>query len=140
VLSNKSSSHTQLLYRKLFVGQERQSKLDVCILGDDVDAKKPDPMIYNVARERLGLRADQCVVVEDSLVGLRAAKGANMRCIITYTSSTESCDFYAEGADAKVPELGSRKVDLESIFGPLRANGPTAEILVGLKDPNQVVV
>lgn len=40
--------------------------------GDDVTKKKPDPLIYNMARERLGgLPADRCVVIEDSLVGLR---------------------------------------------------------------------
>jgi hypothetical protein len=57
-----------------------------------------------------------------------------MKCVITYTSSTEGEDFYGEGADAKVPELGSRKVTLESIFGPLKENGPEAELLVGIKD------
>ena len=57
-----------------------------------------------------------------------------MKCVITYTTSTEGEDFYGEGADAKVPELGSRKVTLESIFGPLRKDGPNAELLVGYKD------
>ena len=46
--------------------------------GDDVTRKKPDPLIYNLARERIGLPAAKCVVVEDSLVGLRAAVGADM--------------------------------------------------------------
>ena len=36
----------------------------------------------------------RCVVIEDSIVGLKAAKGAGMRCIITYTESTENEDFY----------------------------------------------
>ncbi len=58
------------------LGEERQSKLDVCILGDDVSEKKPSPMIYNEARTRLGMEKDRCVVVEDSMVGLRAAKAA----------------------------------------------------------------
>jgi HAD superfamily hydrolase (TIGR01509 family) len=58
------------------LGEERQSKLDVCILGDDVAEKKPNPMIYNVARERIGIDKDRCVVIEDSMVGLRAAKAA----------------------------------------------------------------
>lgn len=58
------------------LGEERQSKLDVCILGDDVSEKKPSPMIYNEARERIGIDKDRCVVVEDSMVGLRAAKAA----------------------------------------------------------------
>jgi FMN phosphatase YigB (HAD superfamily) len=46
--------------------------------GDDVNNKKPHPEIYNTARARLGLPAERCLVVEDSLVGLRAAVGANM--------------------------------------------------------------
>ena len=58
------------------LGEERLGKLDVCILGDDVSEKKPSPMIYNEARERIGIDKERCVVVEDSMVGLRAAKGA----------------------------------------------------------------
>ena len=58
------------------LGPDRRSRLDVCILGDDVSEKKPSPMIYNEARERLGLEKDQCIVIEDSMVGLRAAKAA----------------------------------------------------------------
>ena len=57
-----------------------------------------------------------------------------MKCVITYTASTENEDFYGEGADAKVPDLGSRNVNLESIFGPLRES-LNAELLVGVKDP-----
>lgn len=116
------------------LGPERVAKLDVCILGDDVSEKKPHPMIYNTARERLNMNADQCVVVEDSLVGLRAAVSADMKCVITYTSSTASADFYGEGASAKVPELGSAGVKLASIFGPLRENGLDSDILIGIKD------
>ena len=41
------------------VGKERLDKLDVIIAGDDVTAKKPDPMIYNLAAKRLGLDAQQ---------------------------------------------------------------------------------
>lgn len=117
------------------LGPERREKLNVCILGDDVSKLKPDPMIYNTAAERLGVDPMKCVVVEDSMVGLRAAKGAGMKCLITYTSSTEGEDFYGEGADAKVPELGSRKVTLASIFQPLKESGIGAELLEGIKDP-----
>jgi hypothetical protein len=54
-----------------------------------VDKKKPDPKIYNVAAQRLGVDPAECVVVEDSTIGLQAALGAGMRCIITYTPSTK---------------------------------------------------
>jgi beta-phosphoglucomutase-like phosphatase (HAD superfamily) len=43
-------------------------------------------------------------VVEDSLIGLQAAAGANMKCIITHTPSTAKQDF--AGAAAVYPELG----------------------------------
>lgn len=119
----------------LTLGPERVAKLNVCILGDDVSAKKPDPLIYNTARERLGLSAEKCVVIEDSLIGLQAAKGANMKCVITYTSSTEAVDFYGNGADAKVPDLASKNVQLNDIFGPLRRDGSKANLLEGKKDP-----
>ncbi|KAL7560724.1 hypothetical protein ACA910_021451 [Epithemia clementina (nom. ined.)] len=121
---------------ELTLGPQRVQQLNVCILGDDVSARKPDPMIYNVARERLVLTSpDSCVVIEDSLIGLQAANGAGMKCVITYTSGTAAVDFYAHGACAKVPELGSRNVCLDDIFGPLRRDGPNAELLVGKKDP-----
>ena len=110
------------------LGEERRKQLDVCILGDDVSRLKPDPMIYETAAMKLGIDPARCVVIEDSIVGLKAAKGAGMRCIITYTTSTENEDFYGIGADAKVPELGSRGVNLDMIF-PLKD-----EVLVGVKD------
>jgi len=89
------------------VGQERLSQLDVIIAGDDVSNKKPHPEIYNVAAQRLGLASDACVVVEDSIVGLRAAKAAGMKCVITYTPQTVAEDFYALGADAKMLDFGT---------------------------------
>lgn len=116
------------------LGEKRRKSLNVCLLGDDVSKLKPDPMIYSTAAERLGMDPSMCVVVEDSLVGLKAAKGAGMKCVITYTSSTENEDFYGFGADAKVPDLGSRNVTLEAIFGPIKKNGKDAVILQGVTD------
>jgi hypothetical protein len=75
-------------------------------------------------------------VIEDSLVGLRAAKDANMKCVITYCESTDKVDFYTEGADAKLPNLG--KVGLKELLGPLRSN-PHAELLEGFRDTGKKV-
>ncbi|GIL50218.1 hypothetical protein Vafri_6325 [Volvox africanus] len=89
---------------KNLLGEGRFQGLDCFLAGDDVDKKKPDPKIYRVAAERLGLSPAECVVVEDSMIGLQAATGAGMRCIITYTPSTKSQEF--NGAELVVPELG----------------------------------
>lgn len=58
-------------------------------------------------------------------------QGANMRCVITYTSSTEREDFYGEGADAKLLDF-SAGVGLDVLFDP-EAN-PLPEILTNLRD------
>ncbi|KAJ9504504.1 hypothetical protein QJQ45_030421, partial [Haematococcus lacustris] len=71
---------------------------------DDVDKKKPDPMIYIQAAAKLGVQPAECVVIEDSVIGLQAAAGAGMRCIITYTSSTAKEAF--GGAERIVASLG----------------------------------
>jgi HAD superfamily hydrolase (TIGR01509 family) len=82
------------------VGPERLSRLDVIMAGDDVTRKKPDPLIYNLAREKVNLPSSKCVVIEDSLVGLRAAMGADMPCVITPCPSSDVPDFKAHGAKA----------------------------------------
>ena len=94
--------------------------------------KKPNPEIYNVAAERLGLANDVCVVIEDSIVGLRAAKGAGMKCIITYTPETANEDFYGGGADAKLLDFSSG-VSATDVF----AEGPAVgdELLPAVRDP-----
>jgi beta-phosphoglucomutase-like phosphatase (HAD superfamily) len=93
------------------VGPERLAKFDIIIAGDDVDKKKPHPMIYNLAQERLGLSGDKCVVIEDSMVGLRAAVSAGCHCLITYTESTKTADFKGEGAKVAVADIGGYTVD-----------------------------
>lgn len=47
--------------------------LDVFMAGDDVDKKKPDPSIYCIAAQRLGVEPSDCLVVEDSTIGLKVS-------------------------------------------------------------------
>lgn len=61
---------------------------DVVITGDAVTRKKPDPQIYRLTGERLGLPPERCVVVEDAPVGVQAAKSAGMFCLAVTTSAS----------------------------------------------------
>mmetsp|Transcript_5579 Transcript_5579/g.10027 ORF Transcript_5579/g.10027 Transcript_5579/m.10027 type:complete len:335 (-) Transcript_5579:43-1047(-) len=61
--------------------------------GDMVPRKKPDPAIYTMAAEKLEVDPARCVVIEDSRIGLLAAKAAGMRCVITESSYTAGEDF-----------------------------------------------
>ena len=56
---------------------------EVIAAGDEVNAKKPAPDIYQLALQRLGLPPESCVAIEDTLNGLRSAQAAGLGCIIT---------------------------------------------------------
>jgi HAD superfamily hydrolase (TIGR01509 family) len=61
--------------------------------GDIVPAKKPDPAIYHVALEGLGLSAADAIVIEDSRNGLLAAVNAGLRCVVTVSGYTADEDM-----------------------------------------------
>ena len=61
--------------------------------GDVVPAKKPDPAIYLLALEQLGLTTEDAVVIEDSRNGLLAAVGAGLRCVVTVSGYTAEEDM-----------------------------------------------
>jgi HAD superfamily hydrolase (TIGR01509 family) len=86
------------------LGPERKAGFEFVHAGDIVSKKKPDPEIYELAKQSLGLPAHKCVVIEDSRNGLLAAKGAGLPCLITTSTYTIDEDF-AE-ADRVVPVLG----------------------------------
>ena len=54
---------------------------DAIVCAEDVVHKKPAPDVFLAAARRLGLRSDECVVVEDAVNGIQAAKAAGMRCV-----------------------------------------------------------
>ncbi|HTL57651.1 MAG TPA: HAD-IA family hydrolase [Candidatus Limnocylindrales bacterium] len=54
---------------------------DAVITGEDVIAKKPAPDIFLAAARRLQLPPEVCVVIEDAINGVQAAKAAGMRCV-----------------------------------------------------------
>lgn len=56
---------------------------------------KPDPEPYLTALARLGLRAEECLVIEDSLRGLRAAKAAGLTCWVVPSALTRDSEFSA---------------------------------------------
>jgi len=54
---------------------------DAIVSGEDVERRKPEPDIFLAAARKLGVPAVQCVVVEDAVNGIQAARAAGMRCV-----------------------------------------------------------
>ena len=57
------------------------SYFSVVVTGDDVVQAKPDPQIYCLALQKLGVKAEHVVAVEDSHTGVTAALRAGIRCV-----------------------------------------------------------
>ena len=59
---------------------------DTIVSGEEVERKKPFPDIYLLAAEKLGVPIAQCLVVEDAVSGVAAAKAAGAKCLALTTS------------------------------------------------------
>ena len=90
--------------------------VDLVVAGDVVPRKKPAPDVYLAALGRLGLRAADCVAIEDSAVGLAAALAAGVATVVTASEYTAREDF--SGAAAVLSGLGERGRPARSIAGP----------------------
>jgi HAD superfamily hydrolase (TIGR01509 family) len=55
---------------------------DEVVTGDDVAAHKPSPMAFAAAAERLGVSCEECLVIEDSEVGIAAAAAFGAPCLV----------------------------------------------------------
>jgi HAD superfamily hydrolase (TIGR01509 family) len=73
------------------------------VAREDVARVKPEPDVYFEAARRLGVAPTDCLVFEDSLTGISAAKAAGMAVIAVPTEHTRGLDH--SGADAVVTHL-----------------------------------
>ncbi len=90
--------------------------------GDVVPAKKPDPAIYLLAVDRLGLDPAATLVVEDSRNGLLAATGAGLPCLVTVNGYTREEAF--DEAVLVVSELGDPDRPPIEVLADPRAGTP----------------
>lgn len=68
---------------------EIKAAFQAVVNGSHVSRAKPDPAIYLLAAERLGIAPQGCIVLEDAFAGVQAAKRAGMRCLAVSTSEPE---------------------------------------------------
>lgn len=72
-----SSTHRQLVLHVLFQNHILEY-FEVIVTGDKFTKSKPDPEIYHYTAKTLGVKEEDCFVLEDSTVGIMAAHQAGM--------------------------------------------------------------
>jgi HAD superfamily hydrolase (TIGR01509 family) len=89
------------------------------VSGDDFQRGKPDPEIFLCAAEKLGLAPRDCVVIEDSINGLKAARTAG--CFAIAVSNTFPREKLAPFADLVVQSLEELSPQFENVVFDLEA-------------------
>jgi len=114
VATSASRRRAQALLRDLDLARY----FSVVVSGDDVVAGKPDPAIFVRTAQLLGVPAQACLVTEDSLAGVCAAKTAGMRCLAV-ARGERAVQLLSQGADCVVPSLTGVSVrNLRDLFHP----------------------
>ncbi|MDH5300474.1 MAG: HAD family hydrolase [Gammaproteobacteria bacterium] len=85
--------------------------------GDIVPAKKPAPDIYFWALDKMKLKPEQCVALEDSGNGIKSSLGAKVKTVITINGYTRDEDF--TGASVVVDNMGEPGAPCQVISGSL---------------------
>ncbi|MBQ8474054.1 MAG: HAD-IA family hydrolase [Clostridia bacterium] len=81
-----------------------KSIFSAIVTGSDVEKKKPAPDIFLKAAEMAGEKPENCLVIEDALSGIQAAKAAGMR-VATVVTSFSAEELSAEGSDYVTEDL-----------------------------------
>ena len=89
---------------RLLVGVGLRRYFDVIVTADDVTLGKPDPEVYELAAARLRVPPDACIVFEDSLVGVEAARRAGMRAVGVTTAHSET-ELREAGAERAIADF-----------------------------------
>ncbi len=85
---------------------------DAVVGSEETQRGKPDPQVFLLAAERLGVRPPRCVVLEDAVAGVQAAKAGGMRSIaVRFVGHHPEAALRRAGADLVVPTLEQVSAD-----------------------------
>ncbi len=89
IVTTSRKDHFELIHQRTEILQY----FDFVLTASDYQKVKPDPEPYLRAIEKSGLRAEECLAVEDSERGLLSARGAGLTCIIVPSELTRAGNF-----------------------------------------------
>jgi HAD superfamily hydrolase (TIGR01509 family) len=89
---------------------------DFVITADEAKNPKPDPEIFVKCALKLGCTPENCVVFEDSVFGVVAARSANMKCVAIPSGAYTKTELEKEKPDLIVDSLNETKKILDFVF------------------------
>jgi len=101
---------------KILPEKRIKTYFDVVVSADEIVNPKPDPEVFRVSAKKLGVDPKDCVVVEDSVFGVRAAKAAEMKCIAVPSGAYSGEELEQENPDLMINSLLEKERILDFIF------------------------
>ena len=105
-----SSAHPAVI-RAALEALELGPVFDAVVSSDEVEHGKPAPDVYLLAARRLGVEPATCLVVEDSLSGVRAGKAAGMTVVLVPSARVPPAGGAREIADLVLDRLADLEPD-----------------------------
>lgn len=86
-----------------------QDYFQAVFCNDDVELTKPDPALYRITVQALGVQPDEALALEDSSMGVLAARRAGLYCVAVPNNMTRRMNI--EGADFYLDSLANLSLD-----------------------------
>jgi beta-phosphoglucomutase len=100
-----SSKNTRKILQKI----ELENAFDAIADGTDIQNSKPDPEVFLVAARKLQVNSEDCIVVEDAVAGIQAAKAGNMTAVAVGDAKNSSLADYRVDDMMQITEILSKK-------------------------------
>ena len=108
VIASTTKRSNMEVYRKknhnIMSKADIDAMFDLVYTREDVKSMKPDPEVYLKVMNVLELTADECLIFEDSLIGVEAAKASGAEVAVIY-------DKYSDGERDRINELANYVID-----------------------------
>jgi beta-phosphoglucomutase len=89
-----------------------EQMFEAVVAMEDTERGKPDPQVFEVAAAKLGIAAARCLVLEDAVAGVQAAKAGGMKCIaVRFVGHHAEAVLRQAGADLVVDTLEGVSVE-----------------------------
>ena len=99
-----------------------RKQLDAVVTAEDVERGKPDPEVFLLAAQRCNVAPTRCVVFEDAVAGIEAARAAGMRCVGVGRADVAQADLVIDSLE---------KVTISDVKSLLDREGSLSTLSIG---------
>ncbi len=105
-----ASMNNRSVISHLLKAKDLEKYFDAVLTAESISHSKPNPEIFLKSASKLNAIPEKCVVVEDSIFGVKAAKSANMSCVAVVTGVYSRLELEKEKPDLIVKTLKDKQI------------------------------